>query len=196
MASGRPSSRRQISTTASAFFGVSAKSGRPAAARWTNSAIDAHSISVGRRGERVGRRERQRRDRELLLAVDVQHEAAGHQHLERRDRRRAAPARAPRHRTPARSCPSAGASRPRLRRCSAIAFTSGRSPLSRTPSDRATADATSRGSAIGARLTNDDAAVEVRRRDRRRPGWPGASCRCRPARSASAAGRRDRAACP
>ena len=36
-----------------------------------------------------------------------------------------------------------------------MACTSGRSPLSRTPTARATADATSHGSAIGARLTNE-----------------------------------------
>ena len=36
-----------------------------------------------RRGERIGSRERERRDRELLLAVDVEHDAAGHQNLER-----------------------------------------------------------------------------------------------------------------
>ena len=35
-----------MSTTASAFFAVSVKSGRAAAARCTKRAIDAHSISV------------------------------------------------------------------------------------------------------------------------------------------------------
>ncbi len=161
IASGRPSSRRQISTTASAFFGVSAKSGLPAAARWTNSAIDAHCISVDGREERLGSR---------AAAAAARGTPA---------RRRCAarggwsPSTLSAGQASSSSCTRAAASdtcsklsisrsvRPRLRRCSAIAFTSGRSPLSRTPSDRATADATSR--RIGDRREVDErhAAVEV-----------------------------------
>ena len=82
MARGRPSSRRQISATAPAFFGDSAKSGLPAAARWTNNAIDAHCISVA--GEKAAATPGSGRGGtgELLLAVDVEHQPAGHEHLE------------------------------------------------------------------------------------------------------------------
>ena len=46
MASGRPSRRRQIPATAAAFALVSAKSGRTARARSTNSATAGDAISV------------------------------------------------------------------------------------------------------------------------------------------------------
>ena len=83
MASGSPSSRRQISTTASAFFEVSVKVG-PACRGPLHEQCDRCAFhQSGRRGKRVGIRERQGRDRELLLAVDMQHEPAGHENLER-----------------------------------------------------------------------------------------------------------------
>ena len=195
IASGRPSSRRQISTTAPAFFGVSAKSGRPAAARWTNSAIDAHSISAAGERQRVGSRERQRRDRELLLAVDVQHEAAGHQHLERgtgveqflHEGRGIGHLLEVVHEQERRA-EAAKVLGDRLHQREVAALANAERP----------GDGRRHQPWIGNRREVDErhAAVEVIGRDRRPPEWPGASSRCRLARSASAAGRRNRAACP
>ena len=73
MASGSPSSRRQISATAGAFSSVSAKSaGPPAPARRTarrpRSAARADKADGGPGLGRV--RQRQRRDRQLVLATD------------------------------------------------------------------------------------------------------------------------------
>ena len=112
-----------------------------------------------------------RRDRKLLLAVDVQHQAAGHEHLERRAGVEQFAHEGRPRRRPARSCPCsrsvaadgcAGARR--------SPSPAARSPLSRTPSARATADATRRGSAIGARLTNETPPSKIDRRGRRPPG--------------------------
>ena len=81
MASGSPSSRRHNSATAAEFLAVRRKPGRTAAARCTNSAAEAHSIS--RRGKQpAALGQWQWRDRELLLAVNAKRVTAGHEHGE------------------------------------------------------------------------------------------------------------------
>ena len=80
MASGRPSRRRQIATTAAALPSVRAKPGRTARARSTNSATagDAISSCSGTPAGPAGRGgQRQRRDRVLPLGPQPQHRAAG-----------------------------------------------------------------------------------------------------------------------
>ena len=79
IASGRPSSRRQISATAAALPSVRAKSGRTARARSTNSATagEAASSASGSAGGVGG--QRQRRHRVLPLGPQPQHRPAGRQ---------------------------------------------------------------------------------------------------------------------
>ena len=79
IASGRPSSRRQISATAAALLSVRAKPGRAARARSTNSATagDAASSAIGTPVGVGG--QRQRRHRVLPLRPQPQHRTAGRQ---------------------------------------------------------------------------------------------------------------------
>ena len=83
MARGSPSSRRQISATATALSGVSAKSGLTASARATKSrtASDVATSSTLVLPIQCG--ETERGDRELALPREPQPDAAGHQHRQR-----------------------------------------------------------------------------------------------------------------
>ena len=188
IASGRPSSRRQISATAGGVL-VGEREVRRGSwrARSTKSAhrrVLRQRLGDGRRS-RSGQR-RAAAPAYSLLAAQVQRRAAGHQHLQ------------PGHWRPAaRPRPGAAGST-----CSKLSSTSSR-PVAQVLLEcvqrRALAEvsarrapgrsslATSAGSEIGARSTKKTPS-------RSRPTssaatWrPGGSCRCRPARSASPAG--------
>ncbi len=83
IASGRPSSRRQISTTALGVLRRQREVGPAGCGPLDEQRNRCALHQRRRRGERIGSREREGRDRELLLAVDVEHQAAGHQNLQR-----------------------------------------------------------------------------------------------------------------
>ena len=87
IASGRPSSRRQMVSTAAAFSSVSRNDGRTSCARCSNSltASDPASSEGGRRGIALGQRQRRNRPAELTLHAEGL--AAGGQQDQRRARR-------------------------------------------------------------------------------------------------------------
>ena len=188
MASGSPSRRRQISTTASAFLRRQREIG-PAGRGALHEQRDRRALhQSGRRGGGIGIRERQGRDRELLFAVDVQDQAAGDEDLERRtgveqlphQRRRVGHLLEVVHDQQRRS-QAAKLLGDRAHQWTVAALTH----AEREGHGRCHQPG------IGDRRQVDerDAALEVQRPDRRRPGRPGASSRFHPVRSASAAER-------
>ena len=110
MARGSPSRRRQIAATAAAFSSVSAKSGTTACGPLTKRRDRRHAGELSQRQRCVGRRQGQRRHRELALGAQLQRLPAGGQ-----DRQAAGSAissvatAGARRRGPARSCRGPGA---------------------------------------------------------------------------------------
>ena len=107
IASGRPSSRRQISATPLlAPPSAGSRVGRLGALREQSAPPDCIRDARTLRPDR----QRQWRHRILVLAINAQHCSAGHEHLHMRRCRRADPRRAARRRGRARSCRAPAAS--------------------------------------------------------------------------------------
>ena len=184
-----------MSTTASAFFALSAKSGRPAAARWTNSAIDGDSISTDGDAGGPAAGSGSGGTGKLVLAVDAQHDAAGDEHGERRARvqQLAHEARGGGHllevvdqqQRPAHAAQVLDDGR-HERALTGLAQAERRGDRRRPRG---------RGSAIGARLTNATPPSNVGASSRGHLRAPAASSRYLPGRSASSGARRAAAAC-
>ena len=175
MASGRPSSRTQISATAGVRV-VDREVRRTATARSTNRATDSNWVNCSRSGRwRVGQAEW--RDRVLPLAVDPEWAAAGGQ--DRRLRGGASRSRpAARRLRSVRSCRGPG----RRGRRSDQPFAAGGRPRVGIPAAWATVGMNRSGLAMGSRATKYTPAGN--RSAASAATWSASrSCPCRPARS-------------
>ena len=189
MASGSPSSRWQISATAAAFSLVTAKSGLTSTRPLDEQAHGFVLAELRRGGGRLPRSGSASGGTGILvLAAQVQRRAAGDQHLEPRAPPRAARPRLARRRPPARSCRAAAAVC-RSRRYSCRRHEQRLRPLLRARRAlRRSRRATSAGSRDRRQRDERRRRRGIRRAARPRPAGPGASCPCRPGRSASRAG--------
>ena len=203
MASGIPWSRALIAATAGAFSLVTAEAGpdrdRPLDEQTDGRVLTErdqvdrptrrrHASSARCQTQLAGvRRRRQARDRVLLLARDVQDGTARHDALMLRRGAQQVGRRSARRRRPARSCRGRGAGACRAATRRAISAIGPRRCSRRRPGR----------SRSVARRASDRGSVRAARRRRRpgsrrttapRAGARAASCRSRPARSASAAG--------